>query len=83
MEEGQLAASVAVEQVQEPPRLPAWPRIHLSTRTLKALPYVGAAVSYVTIGVFVPEFLLSWIVAFAWLLAWTWGLPAAVRRLRR
>jgi hypothetical protein len=45
--------------------------------------YAGAAVSYVAIGVFVNDFMLSWVVGFAWLLLWVWALPAAVRRLRR
>jgi hypothetical protein len=45
--------------------------------------YSGAAISYITIGVFVNEFVLSWVVAFAWLLLWVWGVPALVRRLRR
>ena len=45
--------------------------------------YGAAAVSYVAIGVFVTAFLLTWVVAFAWLLLWVWVLPAAVRRLIR
>jgi hypothetical protein len=45
--------------------------------------YAGAAVSYIAIGVFVNDFMLSWVVGFAWLLLWVWALPAAVRRLRR
>lgn len=80
--EGQLASSIAVER---PRRL--WPRAvprpRVSARARRALPYAGAAVSYVIIGVFFTQFLMNWIVAFAWLLAWTWGLPAVVRRVRR
>jgi hypothetical protein len=45
--------------------------------------YAGAAVSYVALGIFVTDFMLSWVVGFAWLLLWVWGLPAAFRRLRR
>jgi len=59
------------------------PRLRLSVATRERLLYVGAAVSYVSIGVFVTEFALSWIVGFAWLLLWIWGLPALVGRLRR
>ena len=81
--EGELVSqSIPVEPRRRLGSL-ALPRPYLSVRARKAFPYAGAAVSYVTIGVFVPEFLLSWIVAFAWLLGWTWGLPAVVRRLQR
>jgi hypothetical protein len=45
--------------------------------------YAGAAVSYIALGVFVNDFMLSWVVGFAWLLLWVWALPAVVRRLRR
>ena len=45
--------------------------------------YVAAAVSYVAIGVFFTQFMLSWVVGFAWLLLWVCGLPALIRRLRR
>jgi hypothetical protein len=59
------------------------PRVRLSAATRERLLYVGAAVSYVSIGVFVTEFALSWFVGFAWLLLWVWGLPALVARVRR
>lgn len=75
-------SSISVEQPRRS-RFLALPRPRVSERTRKALPYVGAGVSYVAAGVFVTEILLTWFVAFAWLLAWTWGLPAVVRRLRR
>jgi hypothetical protein len=45
--------------------------------------YLAAGVSYVAVGVFVTELMLSWVVGFGWLLLWVWGLPALVRRLRR
>jgi hypothetical protein len=45
--------------------------------------YAGAAVSYVTIGVFVTPVMLFWGVGFAWLLFWVCGLPAIVHRLLR
>lgn len=45
--------------------------------------YVAAGVVYVAIGVAFPDFLLSWVVAAAYLLAVMWLLPALVRRARR
>lgn len=44
--------------------------------------YLGAGASYVAIGVFFTPFMLSWIIAFAWLLLWVWVVPAVARRLR-
>ena len=44
--------------------------------------YLAAAAVYVVIGVFLPEFLLSWPVGAGYLLMTVWLLPAAVRRLR-
>ena len=58
-------------------------RLRVSDGAREKLLYAGAAVSYISIGVFVTEFALSWIVGFAWLMLWVWGLPALVRRLRR
>jgi hypothetical protein len=46
------------------------------------LPYAGAAVTYVIIGVLNTRFMLSWVVGFGYLLLWVWVLPALVRRLR-
>jgi hypothetical protein len=46
------------------------------------LRYVAAAVVYVALGVFVPQLLLSWPVAAAFLLVAVWVLPALARRLR-
>ena len=61
-----------------------WRRVaRLGRLRLSPCLYAGAAVSYVAIGVFVNDFMLSWVVVFAWLLLWVWALPAAVRRLRR
>jgi hypothetical protein len=57
-------------------------RLRVSKQVREAAPYLGAGVSYVAIGVFETGFLLSWIVAIGWLLLWTWGLPALVRKLR-
>jgi hypothetical protein len=82
------ASAVAIE-LDTPPttvRVPGadshtLPRI--SRRVWEPCLYAGAAVSYITIGVFVNEFVLSWVVAFAWLLFWVWGLPTLVQRLRR
>jgi hypothetical protein len=59
------------------------PLPHVSRRVWEPALYAWAAVSYITIGVFVNEFVLSWVVAFAGLLLWVWGLPTLVRRLRR
>jgi hypothetical protein len=42
--------------------------------------YVGAGVLYVAIGVNVPEFLFSWVVAASYLLLCVVVVPAAVRR---
>jgi hypothetical protein len=80
--EGELVSSAVVERRQRL-RLLALPRPHVSERVRKALPYAGAGVSYVAAGVFVTEILLTWFAAFAWLLAWTWGLPTIARRMRR
>ena len=82
------ASSLAID-VDVPPAVPAAgaerrravPRV--SRRVWEPALYAGAAVSYITIGVFVNEFVLSWVVAFAWLLLWVWVLPTVVRRLRR
>jgi len=73
------AATAAPARAAE--RRRALPRV--SRRVWEPALYAGAAVSYITIGVFVNEFVLSWVVAFAWLLLWVWGVPALVRRLRR
>jgi hypothetical protein len=54
----------------------------LASRSATLLTYLGAAVVYVTVGVFVTDFLLSVFVAAAYLLVTTWLVPAAVRRLR-
>ena len=42
--------------------------------------YVMAGVVYVGIGVLVPAFLFSWVVAAAFLLVALWLVPCAVRR---
>jgi hypothetical protein len=66
------------------PPTPAVVRLpRVSGRVSEPALYGGAAVSYITIGVFVNEFVLSWVVAFAWLLLWVWGVPALLRRRRR
>jgi hypothetical protein len=43
--------------------------------------YALAAAAYVTVGVFVPELLITWPVGAAFLLLVVCGLPALVRRL--
>ena len=43
--------------------------------------YGIAGVVYVGIGIVVPAFLFSWVVAAAYLLVAMWLVPAAVRRL--
>jgi hypothetical protein len=79
--EDELVSSLDVGQrAAEPISLP---RIRLSAAAKERLLYAGAAVSYISIGVFVTEFALSWVVGFSWLLLWVWGLPALWRRLRR
>jgi putative Ca2+/H+ antiporter (TMEM165/GDT1 family) len=45
--------------------------------------YVAVGMVYVTLGVFVPEALFSWLEGAAFLLLGVWILPALVRRLRR
>ena len=45
--------------------------------------YVVAGVVYVAIGLAVPAFLFSWVVAAAYLLVAIWLVPAGIRRLRR
>jgi hypothetical protein len=44
--------------------------------------HVGIAAAYVTLGVFVPELLISWPVGAAFYLLGVWALPALVRRLQ-
>jgi hypothetical protein len=46
------------------------------------LVYVAAAVPYIVIGVIVNDFLLSPIVAFAYLLLVVWLIPAVMKRRR-
>jgi hypothetical protein len=64
-------------------RRPALASALASTRAREAALYAAAAVTYVAAGVFVTELALSWVVGFAWLLAWVCGLPALIRRFRR
>ncbi len=49
-------------------------------RTLVA--YLAAAAVYIAVGVVLPEVLLSWIVAVAYLLVALWLVPALARRFR-
>ena len=83
------ASSVAVDLDVSPAAPPARVAEHgrslprVSRRVWEPALYAGAAISYVAIGVFVNEFVLSWVVAFTWLLLWVWVLPALARRLRR
>jgi hypothetical protein len=44
--------------------------------------HVGVAAAYVTLGVFVPQVLISWPVGAAFFLVGVWVVPALVRRLR-
>jgi hypothetical protein len=44
--------------------------------------HLGVAAAYVTLGVFVPEVLISWPVGAAFYLLGVWALPALVQRLR-
>lgn len=45
--------------------------------------YVVAGVIYVAIGVALPQFLLSWVTAAAYLLVAIWLVPAGIRRIFR
>jgi hypothetical protein len=45
--------------------------------------YLGAGALYVAIGVAVPEFMFSWVVAAGYLIVMVVALPFLVRRLRR
>lgn len=56
---------------------PAW-----YTRRIELTLYVLAGISYVGLGVF-HKFLLNWIIGPIWLVAWIWGVPALVERLRQ
>jgi hypothetical protein len=49
-------------------------------RTL--LVYLGAAVLYIIVGVFYVDFMLSVVVAAAYLVVAVWLVPEAIRRLR-
>ena len=44
--------------------------------------HLGVAAAYVSLGVFVPQFLISWPGGAAFFLLGVWALPALVRRLR-
>lgn len=59
-------------------------RLRLLTRpcTGRIALYLGAAVLYIVIGVFVTDFLLSVFVAAGYLMLATWLIPAGLRRLR-
>ena len=82
-EASSLAIDVDLSAPAEPARSVGRVRPRVSRRVWEPALYAGAAVSYITIGVFVNEFVLSWVVAFAWLLLWVWVLPTLVRRLRQ
>jgi hypothetical protein len=80
--EGELVSSAPIEG--------RWARravllrsIRISESAGEKILYGTAAASYIAVGVFVTEFVLSWVIAFAWLLLWVCGVPALVRRLRR
>ncbi|MBI1885123.1 MAG: hypothetical protein HYS09_02215 [Chloroflexi bacterium] len=45
-------------------------------------PYLVAGGVYITVGVFVPEALLSWVEGIGFVLLAVWGIPALVRFLR-
>ena len=57
---------------------------HLPTRRQIAScwPYLGAAVAYVAIGVFLTDFMLSVFTAIGYLLVVVWLVPLAIRKLR-
>lgn len=44
--------------------------------------YLAAGAVYVVVGIFLPDFLLSWVVGAGYLLLAVWIVPALVRRLR-
>ncbi len=45
--------------------------------------YVAAGAVYITLGVFVTEILLSWVVGIGFLVLFVWAIPALASRLRR
>ena len=49
----------------------------------KLAPYVTAGAIYVTLGVFVTEILLSWVVGIGFFVLFVWAIPALASRLRR
>ncbi|MEO7428000.1 MAG: hypothetical protein ABIY48_01335 [Acidimicrobiales bacterium] len=44
--------------------------------------YLLAGLSYVAVAVF-HKFILNWIVGPIWLVAWVWGVPVLIDRVRR
>jgi hypothetical protein len=44
--------------------------------------HLAVAAAYVTLGVFVPQLLISWPVGVGFFLLGVWGVPALVRRRR-
>ncbi len=76
--EDRYLPSIRVERAPARRRL-SLARLRVSARTREGLLYAAAGVSYVAVRVFVTEFAPSWVVGFAWLLLWVWGLPALVR----
>ena len=56
---------------------PAW-----YTRRFELALYVLAGVTYVVLGMY-QKFLLNWIIGPIWLVAWIWGAPALIDRVRR
>ena len=51
------------------------------TRRVELALYVAAGVSYVVVGMYL-KFLLNWVIGPVWLIAWIWGVPALVDRVR-
>jgi hypothetical protein len=50
---------------------------------VRTLPlHIGVAAAYITLGVFVPQVLISWPVGAAFYFLSVWALPTLVRRLR-
>jgi hypothetical protein len=51
------------------------------TRRVELGLYVAAGVTYVVLGMF-HKFLLNWVIGPVWLVAWVWGVPVLVERIR-
>lgn len=74
---GEHAAEPPLSAPTGRPGDPTW-----YTRRFELTLYLLAGITYVVLGVY-QKFLLNWIIGPIWLVAWIWGVPLLVDRVRR